>query len=188
MKNSGQNRARGDFQGPRPHKQTKRQGRRHRKPPEGEHQGPQRVRRNRRRNPDQKNRNRGNHMPRGRRPQSRHRRGAGWRPAAGFIGFDDRIEIIVELPGVEEKDISVSVAEKMLLVRGKKHQKQTDESHNFGKSELKYGKFHRAFPLPPMAKTDGIKADFKDGILTITIPKKEEAKLKEIAINTNADN
>ena len=182
MRNSGQNRPRAEFEGSRQHRQMNRDGRRRHRPPEGKHQGPPRARRNRRGNPNQRQKN---HALKGRRPQFRHRRGPGWSPDAGFTGFDDRFEVEVELPGVEEKDISVAVAGEMLLVKGKKHRKHSEEKHNFSRSGLKYGKFHRAFPIPPIAKTDGIKADFKDGILTIAIPKKEEAKPKEIPINAD---
>ena len=209
MRNSGQNRPRGDAQGPRPNNHRKRRGRNRHRHPQGERQGPPpQGKRNRRRKPQEGFRNRENRPPRRRKRQHpmrehfahrnrirqgfdrgspfRQRRRDGFIPAAGFTGYDDRIEIIVELPGVEEKDMSVSVAGKMLLVKGKKHRKQTEEKHNFGRSELKYGKFHRAFPIPPIAKTDGIKAEFKEGILTIAMPKKEEAKPKEIPINAVA--
>ena len=91
----------------------------------------------------------------------------------------------MELPGVEEKDISVTVAGKMLLVKGKKQRKQSEEKHNMRRSGLQYGRFRRAFPLLPMAKTDDIKVNFNSGILTIDIPKKEEAKPKEIPINAD---
>lgn len=186
MRRSQQNRPSGEFQGPPPYKQRKRQGRRNHRSPEEEHQRPPRDRRNRRRNPNQRRRNQENHPPRGRRSQFRHRKKEGFRPAAGFAGFDDRIEIIVELPGVEEKDINVSVAGNRLIVKGKKNRKQSEEKHHFGRSELQYGKFHRTFPLLPITKSDGIKAEFKEGILTIVIPKKEEAKPKEIPINAEA--
>ena len=210
MRRSQQNGPRGEFQNPRPNNHRKGRGRRH---PEGERQGPpHQKRRNRRRNPQAGHRNRDNHPPRRRNRQrspqhpmrehfphhnrmqegfggetpSQRRRRDGFRPIAGFTGYDDRFEIKVELPGVEEKDIRVALAGKRLIVKGKKHRKQSDENHNIRRSELKYGRFQRAFPLLPMANTDGIKANFKDGILTIVIPKKEEAKPIEIPINADA--
>ncbi len=208
LRRSQQNRPRGEFQGQRPNNHRKGRGRRH---PEGERQGPpHQKRRNRRRNPQAGHRNRDNRPPRRRNRQrsaehpirehfphhNRMQEGFGgevpfqrrrgrFRPIAGFTAYDDRFEIEVELPGVKEKDISVAVAGKRLIVKGKKHRKQSDENHNIRRSELKYGRFQRAFPLLPMANTEGIKADFKDGILTIVIPKKEEAKPKEIPINAD---
>ena len=214
LRRSPQNRQRGEFQGQRPNNHREGRGRRHHRHPDGERQGPPRQgKRNRKRNSQAGLRHRDNRPPRRRNrqrspqhpmrehfahhdrmqegfdreaPFRRRRRRDGFRPAAGFIFYDDRIEIEVELAGVEEKDINVSVVEKMLLVKGKKQRKQSDEKHNFGRSELKYGRFHRAFPLLPIAKADGIKANYKDGILTIVIPKKEEAKPKEIPINTDS--
>lgn len=176
MRRSQQNRPRGEFQGQRPNNHRKGRGRRH---SEGEREGPpHQKRRNRRRNPQAGHRNRDNRPPR--------RRKGGFRPIAGFTAYDDRFEIEVELPGVEEKDISVAVAGKRLLVKGNKHRKQSGENHNIRRSELKYGRFHRAFPLLPIAKKDGIKADFKNGVLTVVIPKKEEAKPIEIPINADS--
>ena len=210
MRKSGQNRPRGEFQGPRSRNHRKGRGRRHHRSPEGELQGPHpQEKRNRRRNSHEGLRNRENRPSKRRNRQRsqphpmrqhfahyngmrqgfdrgspfRQRRRDGFKPAAGFTGYDDRIEIIVELPGVEENDISVTVSEKMLLIKGKKQRKQSDEKHNIRRSELKYGKFHRVFPLLPITKTDGIRAEFKEGILSIVIPKKEKAKSKEIPIN-----
>ncbi len=148
MRNSGQNRPRGDAQGPRPNNHRNRRGRNRHRHPQGEQQGPPpQGKRNRRRKPQEGFRNRENRPPRRRKqhPMREHfahrnrmrqdfdrgspfqqRRRDVFKPAAGFTSYDDRIEVIVELPGVEEKDISVSVARKMLLVKGKKHQKQTE--------------------------------------------------------------
>ncbi len=186
MRRSSQNKPRGKFQGPRPHNVRKRRGPGQGRIQEGKRRGSApHTRRNRRNIQRIDGGNRENHLSRGRRSPFRNRRGDGWKPAASFTSYDDRFEIEVELPGVEEKNIRVSVAGKMLLVKGKKHRKQSEEKHNIRRSELQFGEFHRAFPLPPMAKTGGIKADFKDGILTIVIPKKDEAKPKEIPINAD---
>ncbi len=211
MRRSQQNRP-GEFQAQRPNNHRKGRGRRQDRHPEGMHLGPPHQRkRSRRRGPQEGLRNQENRPSRrgnrqrspqhpirgrfahhnqmrqgfGRGSQFRQRRRGGFRPAAGFTGYDDRFEIEVELPGVDEKDISVTVAGKMLLVQGKKQRKQSDEKHNIRRSGLQYGKFHRAFPLLPMAKTDDIKANSNNGVLTIVIPKKEEAKPKEIPINAD---
>lgn len=210
MRQSGQNTPRGSFQGQRPRNQSNVRGKRRHRNAEGERQDRRaQGNRNRRinaqvglshqenRSPRRRNRQnlqqrpiRDRYVHRNRMRQGfdrgwlfRQRRRNGFKPAAGFTGYDDRIEIDVELTGVEEKDINVAVAGKMLLVKGKKHRKESEEKHNIRRSELKYGRFHRAFPLPRMAKTEGITAEFKDGILTIAIPKKEAAKATEIPIN-----
>lgn len=187
MRRSQQNRPGGEFRGQRPHNVRKRRGTGQGRMQEGKRQGPPpHARHNRRRNQHVDGRNQEKHLQRGRRAPFRQRRRDWFRPAAGFTGYDDRFEIEVELPGVKEKDISVSVAGKMLLVKGKKHRNQSEEQPNFRRSGLQYGKFHHAFPLLPMAKTDEIKANFNNGVLTIVVPKKEEAKPKEIPINADA--
>ncbi len=120
------------------------------------------------------------------RMRRRQRGKFGWRPEAGFSGYDDRFEIVAELPGVGQDNVSVSISDNLLTIKGKKQRKQKDETRNIHKSELRYGRFRRVFPIPPKAQIDGIKADFKDGVLTIVIPKKEEAKPTEIPINVDA--
>ncbi len=113
------------------------------------------------------------------------KRKSGWHPSIEFSVFEDRFEVIVELPGVSQDSVNVSVTNKLLIVKGKKQRKQTDEKHKVRRSELRYGRFKRVLPLPPSAKADGIKAEFKDGVLTIVIPKKEDAKPTEIPINAD---
>ena len=114
------------------------------------------------------------------------KRRSGWHPSIEFSVFEDRFEVIVELPGVSQDSVNVSVTDKLLIVKGKKQRKQTDEKHKVRRSELRYGRFKRVLPLPPSAKVDGIKAKFEDGVLTVVIPKKEEAKPTEIPINGDA--
>ncbi|MCE2401068.1 Hsp20/alpha crystallin family protein [Candidatus Poribacteria bacterium] len=109
-----------------------------------------------------------------------------WRPPIEFSVSEDRYEVLVELPGVSQNDVTVSVTDNLLKVKGKKERKQTDETQHPRRSELRYGSFKRVLPLPPNAKADGIKAEFKDGVLTIEIPKTEEAKPTEIPINVEA--
>ena len=109
-----------------------------------------------------------------------------WHPPIEFSVSDDWYEVLVELPGVSQNDVSVSVTDDLLKVTGKKERKQADETQHPRRSELQYGSFKRVLPLPPNAKADDIKAEFEDGVLKIEIPKTEEAKPKEIPINVKA--
>ena len=119
--------------------------------------------------------------------EGRRRKGkSNWHLPIEFSVFEDRFEVLVELPGVSPNDVSVSVTDDLLKVKGKKERKQADETQHPRRSELRYGSFKRVLPLPPNAKTDDIKAEFKDGVLTIVIPKTEEAKPTEIPINVEA--
>lgn len=106
-----------------------------------------------------------------------------WNPPFEFALYKDKFEVLVELPGVSQDSVKVSATDKLLIVKGEKQRKQTDEKHRIHRSELKYGRFRRFFPLPPHANADGINAKFNDGVLTIVIPRTEDSKPKEIPIN-----
>ncbi len=108
-----------------------------------------------------------------------------WNPPIEFAVYKDKFEVLVELTGVSQDSVKVSATDKLLIVKGEKQRKQTDEKHKVYRSELKYGRFRRLLPLPSNAKTDGIEANFKNGVLTIVIPKSEESKPTEIPINGN---
>ena len=109
-----------------------------------------------------------------------------WNPSLDFFETEDRFEVLVELPGVSQDDVNVSIAENQLVIKGKKQKEQTDETQNLHHSERRYGKFHRVFPLPPNAVADDIKAEFKDGVLKLVIPKTDAAKPTEIPISGDA--
>ena len=202
MRNRPQHGPRGAFQGPRRHRPA--QGRRHRHRSghlEAERQGPPPQARGWRehRSPEAHG-NWGHRPPRGKghhRPpefgrsvafrKEKNRRGkSNWRPFVDFSEAEDRFEVSVELPGVSQNDVNVSVTESQLTIKGKKKQEQTDETRNLRRSERRYGSFHRKFPLPPNIVVDGIKAEFKDGVLTVIAPKTEAAKPTEIPINADA--
>ncbi len=87
-----------------------------------------------------------------------------------------------ELPGVEKDDVTISLHENTLTIKGEKKSEEKKENDYYYHVERKYGTYRRSFILPTKVNTDNIKAAFKDGILTITLPKKEEAKPKEISI------
>lgn len=105
-----------------------------------------------------------------------------WRPSADITETDDSFEVRAELPGVAKDDVQISVKENLLTIKGEKRQEKTDDSKDFRRIERLYGSFERKFALPPKVETDSIKAEFKDGVLTLSIPKPEEAKPKEIPI------
>ncbi len=105
-----------------------------------------------------------------------------WRPSADITETDDSFEVRAELPGVTKDDVQISVKENLLTIKGEKRQEKTDDSKNFRRVERHYGSFERKFALPPKVEADSIKAEFKDGVLTVSIPKPEEVKPKEIPI------
>ncbi len=105
-----------------------------------------------------------------------------WRPSADISETDDSYEVRAELPGVTKDDVHISVKEDLLTIKGEKRQEKTDDSKDYRRVERRYGRFERRFSLPPKVKADSIKAEFKDGVLTLSIPKPEEVKPKEIPI------
>ena len=105
-----------------------------------------------------------------------------WRPSADISETDDSFEVRAELPGVTKDDVHISVKDDLLTIKGEKRQEKTDDSKDYRRVERRYGSFERRFSLPPKVEVDSIKAKFKDGVLTLSIPKPEEVKPKEIPI------
>ncbi len=109
-----------------------------------------------------------------------------WIPMADICETENGFEIYAELPGVSESDVNISVTDNLLTIKGEKHQEAETEGKNYHRVERRYGSFQRSFTLPRHIETDGIKAKFIDGVLTLEIPKAEVAKPTEISITTNA--
>ncbi len=100
------------------------------------------------------------------------------------ISEDERnVYIQAELPGVAKEDVKVTISEdRVLTIRGEKKQERKVEERNFLRVERTFGSFSRSFMLPENIKTDEIDAKFENGVLTITIPKVEPSKPKEVEV------
>ena len=109
-----------------------------------------------------------------------------WSPSVDIAETDSGFEVRAELPGVKQEDVNVSVRDNVLTLRGEKRQEETDEGKNYRRVERHYGTFQRAFTLPPNVDVEAITAAYRDGVLTLTVPKAEEAKPKEIPIEVDA--
>ena len=109
-----------------------------------------------------------------------------WMPTVDISETENGFEIRAELPGVLEKDVNVSVTDNLLTIKGEKHQEAETDGKNYHRVERRYGSFQRSFTLPRHIETDGIKARFTDGVLTLEIPKAEVAKPTEIPITANS--
>ena len=108
--------------------------------------------------------------------------GAVWVPAVDVLETGAEIKVKVEAPGVEKDDFKISVQNNVLTVRGEKKMERETSEENYHRVERVYGSFFRALDLPSGVQADKVKANYKDGVLTITLPKSEEAKPKEIAV------
>ena len=105
-----------------------------------------------------------------------------WVPSADVSETKNDIVIKAELPGLEAKDVEVSISGDILTLKGekKKEEEEKDEHHHY--LERYYGSFQRSFRVPVNIKADKIEATFEKGVLKVTLPKAEEAKKKEIEI------
>ena len=106
-----------------------------------------------------------------------------WHPVVDMYDEDDRVVIKVELPGVDKKDITVDVKDRVLTLSGERTYDNEVKAENYYRRERAYGKFQRAFNLPADVDSDKINADFKDGLLIIEVPKPEKQKPKNITIH-----
>ena len=107
------------------------------------------------------------------------------KPKLDLSATDKEYTISVEIPGVSEKDVNLELVHDTLIIRGEKNQKKEEKKKNFYRLERSYGAFQRTLSLPEDADRDNIKADFKNGVLNITIPRMEIAsgtKSKQIEI------
>lgn len=113
-----------------------------------------------------------------------HRIAEYFAPQADAAASAEAYHIEMELPGVDEGDIEVSLTDQVLSIRGEKKFEHQEKTREYFFSERAYGAFHRSFRLPADADADGIAADFHKGVLTLTVPKvaAEEPAAKRIAV------
>lgn len=123
------------------------------------------------------------------RPEWRRRRrweeGGLWSPAIDVIDQKDKLIARVELPGVDKKDIKISLSDNSLTIEGEIEKDKDVKKEDYYCCERVYGKFSRSISLPVGIDKDKIKANYKNGILEISLPKKPEEKPKEITIEAN---
>ena len=112
-------------------------------------------------------------------------RATGWNPAVDVLEETERILVKVEVPGIEEKDLRVTFEDGVLTVAGER-QFERREDRNYHRIERAYGSFTRTFTLPRSVDATKILANYRNGVLEIEIPKKEESRPKQIQINVNA--
>jgi len=109
--------------------------------------------------------------------------GGSWAPAVDIYEQDGNIVLKAELPGIDPKDVDVRVENNTLTLRGERKHDQEVKRENYHRVERTYGAFTRSFTLPNVVDTNNIKAEYRDGVLRMTLPKREEAKPKQISIS-----
>jgi HSP20 family protein len=106
-----------------------------------------------------------------------------WAPAVDLYETTDEVVVSAELPGMNEKDIHLSLTGEMLTIRGERQWPQGVTQESVYRSERWFGKFERTLALPIPVQSDKVKASYRDGVLTVTLPKVESIKPREIKID-----
>ena len=104
-----------------------------------------------------------------------------WQPPVDVHENSERILLVADLPGLEQSDVDISIDKNILTIRGERKQPSTEEGSQ--RCERVHGLFSRAFTLPPTVDFEHVSANMKAGVLTVTLPKKPEAKPRQIKIN-----
>lgn len=105
-----------------------------------------------------------------------------WAPAVDVAEDTEKIHVKVEVPGMDEKDLRINFEDGLLTISGERQFEQKDD-RNYHRIERSYGSFLRSFSLPRSVDGSSIVANYRNGVLEIEIPKKDEAKPRQIAIN-----
>ena len=106
----------------------------------------------------------------------------GWTPAVDLYEEQDNFMVQAELPGLKREDIDVTLHDNALTISGERKSEEKHEDAETYREERFYGRFHRSITLPKAVKSDKVSASYRDGVLTVTLPKSEEAKPKQIEV------
>ncbi|MCG6916206.1 MAG: Hsp20/alpha crystallin family protein [Deltaproteobacteria bacterium] len=107
-----------------------------------------------------------------------------WLPAFDVSETENEILVKAELPGMEVKDIDIALTDGLLTIKGERKLEKEDKKENYHRIERQFGSFSRSLNLGSKVKAEGIEAAYKDGILTVTLPKAEESKPKKIEVKS----
>jgi HSP20 family protein len=105
-------------------------------------------------------------------------------PPAEVAESEDEVTVKMAVPGVEKDQLQISVSDSMLSVRGETRKETEEKKKNYYRQEIRYGAFQRAVGLPAEVDADKAKADLKNGMLTVTLPKAKQAKARQIKVES----
>lgn len=109
-----------------------------------------------------------------------------WAPAVDIFEGEHELVVKADLPDVDPKDLDIRVENNILTIRGERKFEKKQENGDYLRVERAYGSFSRSFSLANTVNTEAIKADYHNGVLTLNVPKREEAKPKQIKVNVAA--
>jgi HSP20 family protein len=115
-----------------------------------------------------------------------HRPRDAWRPSVDIAETEGDYVLTADLPGISKEDLDVTVVDGRLTVKGERRQETESTDENLHRVERAFGTFTRAFDLPTAVDAAGISATYKDGVLTVAVPKAEEAKPKQIDVKVTS--
>ena len=110
---------------------------------------------------------------------------ADWTPSADITETDSAYLVKAEIPGVAKEDVKVTLQDGVLTIAGERHKEKEEKNKKFHRIERSYGSFMRSFRIPDDVDESAVKAEFKDGILNVTLTKSEKAKSKAIEISVS---
>ena len=108
-----------------------------------------------------------------------------WSPAVDIFETENELLLRADLPGLDIKDVDIEVENGTLSLRGERKYQNESKEGGFHRIERSYGSFARYFTMPDTVDTDSVKADYKQGVLTVTLPKKEVAKPRQIKVQVS---
>lgn len=108
-----------------------------------------------------------------------------WAPAVDIHETPNELVVKADLPDVDEKDIDVRVENNLLTIRGERKFEKSVPAENYLRVERTYGAFSRSFSLPNTVNPESIRAEYKNGVLTVSLPKREESKPRQVKVNVN---
>jgi len=109
-----------------------------------------------------------------------------WAPAVDIYETPNELVVKADLPDVNEKEIDVRVENNLLTIRGERKFEKSVSEENYLRVERTYGAFSRSFSLPNTVNAEAIGAEYKNGVLTITLPKREETKPRQVKVNVTS--
>jgi HSP20 family protein len=109
-----------------------------------------------------------------------------WAPAVDIYETPNELVVKADLPDVNEKEIDVRVENNLLTIRGERNFEKSVSEENYLRVERTYGAFSRSFSLPNTVNAEAIGAEYKNGVLTVSLPKREESKPRQVKVTVNA--
>jgi HSP20 family protein len=111
-----------------------------------------------------------------------------WAPAVDIYETENELVLKADLPDVNEKDLDIRIESNILTIKGERRFEEKVKEDNYLRVERTYGSFSRSFSLPSTVDSGSIKADYKNGVLTVELPKRAESKPRQVKINVTSNN